>query len=119
MIREYSLGIARLYKTTLESASIRLYFSVIYRNTFYSYYLTYRLEYVFKCRYAVYDRYMERFGTRRTSEEYTYEFTNCFYYGNRADLLIRLKPPIVGVRVIGIDGRGLRGIVSLEFIGIL
>ncbi|GAB7336956.1 hypothetical protein MBLNU13_g02789t1 [Cladosporium sp. NU13] len=77
------------------------------------------VQHVFKCRHAVCDRCVERFGTRRTSEEYTYEFTDCFCCGNRADLLVRLKPPTAGVRVIGMDGGGLRGIVSLEFIGIL
>jgi len=118
-MREHGLNAARLHKTTLESASIRPYFSVIHSNTFCTYCLTCRPEHVFKCRHAVCDRCVERFGTRRTSEEYTYEFTDCFCCGNRADLLVRLKPPTAGLRVIGMDGGGLRGIVSLEFIGIL
>ena len=118
-MREHGLNAARLHKTTLESASTRPVFSVIHSNTFCTYCLTCRPEHVFKCRHAVCDRCVERFGTRRTSEEYTYEFTDCFCCGNRADLLVRLKPPTAGLRVIGMDSGGLRGIVSLEFIGIL
>ena len=118
-MRADGLSAAGLYKTTLESASIRPYSSVNHSNVFCAYCLTCRPEHVFKCRHAVCDRCVERFGARRTSEEYTYEFTDCFCGGNRADLLVRLKPPTAGLRVIGLDGGGLRGIVSLEFIGIL
>ncbi|KAK0866001.1 hypothetical protein LTR87_015181 [Friedmanniomyces endolithicus] len=37
----------------------------------------------------------------------------------RTHLLIRLKPPTAGVRVLSVDGGGVRGIIPLEFLHLL
>lgn len=43
-------------------------------------------------------------------------FDDCLVCGKEAALLVRLKPPTAGVRIISVDGGGIRGIVPLEFL---
>lgn len=40
-----------------------------------------------------------------------------YIFANRGQVIVNLKLSIAGVRLIGIDGGGVRGVTPLEFIG--
>ncbi|KAK0301575.1 hypothetical protein LTR82_018239 [Friedmanniomyces endolithicus] len=76
-------------------------------------------EHVLKCRHAICDHCAKTYGDPRVTEEYTYIFRKCLACGTGTDLLIRLKPPTAGVRILSVDGGGVRGIIPLEFLHLL
>lgn len=110
---------AALHKEMLESESLRSHWKAVRSNVFCAICITRRPEHVLKCRHAICDACAKKFGAARGTEEYAYLMSNCLACGDTADLLVRLKPPTAGLRVIGMDGGGLRGIISLEFFRLL
>ncbi|KAL8788264.1 MAG: hypothetical protein Q9213_001784 [Squamulea squamosa] len=54
----------------------------------------------------------------RQTNEYEYRFDNCLVCRNGV-LQVTVKPPTAGVRIVSIDGGGVRGVVPLEFLGLL
>lgn len=110
---------AELHRSRLENKSVREHWGSLHQNTFCAICLLRRPEHVMKCRHSVCDFCVQIFATPRVTEEYTYTFSSCICCGRPADLLVRLKPPSAGLRILSIDGGGVRGIVPLEFLNLL
>lgn len=110
---------AELHKILLEDQSIRSQWGTLHTNVFCAICLLRRPEHVFKCRHSICDFCVRTFGLTRITEEHSFTFANCICYGKSADLLVRLKPPTAGLRLLSVDGGGVKGIVPLEFLNLL
>lgn len=65
-------------------------------------------EYSFSCGHAICDTCTRIFGVPTLRTEFEYRFDNCLICHNGV-LQVTLKPPTAGVRVLSIDGGGVRG----------
>jgi hypothetical protein len=108
-----------LHRAQLRTPSIRVHGRKIFSNQFCSVCLLHKPEHVLKCRHAICDSCARAFGDPRLNEEYAYGFMDCICCGTSSNLLIRLKPPTAGVRILSIDGGGVRGVVPLGFLRLL
>lgn len=77
-----------------------------------------RPEYSFSCGHAICDTCTQVFGTRTLGNEYEYRFDTCLICQDGV-LQVAVKPPTAGVRIVSIDGGGVRGVVPLEFLVLL
>ena len=79
-------------------------------------------EHVLSCGHALCETCVRRNAREasQTSGLYnSYELQECPLCGKREILLVRLKPPTAGVRMLSVDGGGIRGIVPLESLSLL
>lgn len=74
-------------------------------------------EQVFTCGHAICDVCVEIFGNAILEHEYCY-IVICILCQN-GNLVAKLKPPTAGVRILSIDGGGVRGVIPLEFLSLL
>ena len=119
VMRETDSYAAQVHKSTLESRVVRSCRQAMQSNLFCSICSVRRPEHVLKCRHTVCDFCTRIFGNLDTSEEYSYLFQTCLCCGRPADLLIRLKPPTAGLRIMTLDGGGVAGIISMRFVDLL
>lgn len=74
-------------------------------------------EKVIVCGYALCDPCIKIFGHRSPSEKNTYELSECLLYGvSYANSIFRYVPPTAGIRVLSLDGGGVRSIIPLMFL---
>ena len=115
-MKKTDMSAAAFHKGTLRSSTTRAYWAKVRSNTFCSICLFRRPEHVLRCRHAICDLCARTFGDSRSTEEHAFVFLECLCCGGATNLLIRLKPPTAGVRILSVDGGGVRGIVPLEFL---
>lgn len=67
------------------------------------------------CGHSIYDTYTTLFGIYLPKSDSQVR-VDCLF-DNNGELLVNIKPPTAGVRIIGINSGGIRGITPLEFLG--
>ncbi|RII24876.1 hypothetical protein CUC08_Gglean005691 [Alternaria sp. MG1] len=74
-------------------------------------------EKVLTCGHALCDPCIRIFGTRCRSERNTFEIIDCILCGvNFMSHKFRFVPPTAGIRMLSIDGGGVRGVIPLVFL---
>lgn len=76
-------------------------------------------QHVLRCGHAVCDWCVRRIGTPHRWKAYHYIVKTCVICRAPAELSVMLKPPTAGVRVLSVDGGGVRGVVPLRFLELI
>ncbi|KAF1973234.1 FabD/lysophospholipase-like protein [Bimuria novae-zelandiae CBS 107.79] len=78
--------------------------------------LSSRPEKVFECGHAICNVCIRRFSQRSTRSRHSFQLPNCILCGrfqSSEKTTFDLVPPSAGLRVLSIDGRGIRGVILL------
>jgi hypothetical protein len=74
-------------------------------------------EKVLACGHALCDSCIKIFGTRSPLEKNTFELLECVLCGvSYQNATFRFVPPTAGIRVLSVDGGGIRGVIPLVFL---
>ena len=74
-------------------------------------------EKVLSCGHALCDACVRCFGQRCKDDKYTFAILMCPLCGIRNDRAsVQLEPPTAGIRILSLDGGGVRGIIPLVFL---
>ncbi|KAI9732137.1 MAG: hypothetical protein M1834_004233 [Cirrosporium novae-zelandiae] len=95
------------------------YWPLIKLNTTCLFCLRRKPEHVFQCGHSICDTCVEILGEDVLGLEHHYMLSACVLCQKGNSLTVRLKPPTAGVRILSIDGGGVRGIVPLEMLSAL
>ena len=76
-------------------------------------------EHVLTCEHALCDACLVIFGSPVPGKEHYFGIDSCLFCLTKGQLVARLKPSTAGVRLLSVDGGGVRGVVPLEFLGLL
>ena len=73
-------------------------------------------EKVLRCGHAYCDTCVRVFGGKSKSHRHSYCLSVCMVCGDRDEHKFQLISPTAGVRILSLDGGGVRGIVPLTFL---
>ncbi|KAI9799077.1 MAG: hypothetical protein M1833_004271 [Piccolia ochrophora] len=71
-------------------------------------------EHTFRCGHTICDVCAVIFGLPLMGVPYLFRLAECLLCRDNAPLKIKIKPPQAGVRVLSVDGGGVRGVIPLE-----
>lgn len=66
------------------------------------------------CGHSTCEACVEIFGKSIVSAPYTYRLDECLICGCTSGLELHIKPPTAGIRLLSIDGGGVRGVLPLK-----
>lgn len=115
-LAQYPKGSAQLHRDNFKDK--HLLWAQLKTNTTCLFCLRRKPEHVLSCGHAVCDTCVRIFGQASPGLEYHYRISNCILCLS-GSLTTRLKPPTAGYRILSVDGGGTRGVVPLEFMGLI
>lgn len=75
-------------------------------------------EYNLSCGHSLCEICLQIFGEVTSAAEYQFHLASCVLCRN-GQATVTLKPPTAGVRILTIDGGGVRGVIPLEFLDMM
>lgn len=76
-------------------------------------------EHVLACGQFLCDDCVRIFGKSNLKHDHCFDIKYCIHCSNKSQLTVFLKPRTAGIRILSVDGGGVRGIVPLEFLPLL
>lgn len=115
-LAQYPKGSAQLHRDTFKGKHLQ--WAQLKTNTTCLFCLRRKPEHVLSCGHAICDTCVRIFGQALPGLEYHYHISKCILCLS-GTLTVRLKPPTAGYRILSVDGGGTRGVVPLEFMGMI
>lgn len=112
---EGSQHAAALHRRCLQSLHKSM--SQLFSNTTCLACLMHTPEKPFECGHALCDQCIRTSGARSRTEKHVYELENCILCGQQnSSKTFRFVPPTAGLRLLSIDGGGVRGVIPLQIL---
>ena len=109
-----TLTAVELHKRNLQTIPID--WNTIHSSQLCLYCLFRKPEHSLRCGHALCESCICRFGAKRQQMEYSYSVSQCLLCQSKSELVVRLKPPTAGSRLLVLDGGGIRGIFTLQIL---
>lgn len=76
-----------------------------------------RQQYNLPCGHCICENCVRVFGRRSHEDPWLFDVDSCFFCGiTTSGVVVKILPPTAGIRVLTLDGGGVRGLTTLEFL---